>query len=193
MTRHAVRASAVVLAALVAVSGCTSQSVDPSPSQATTHSTTATPPTSPSPSSPTPDATAVAAVQVRKAYLDFQYAVAEAQRTANAHSRKLERFGADAALAQARGFLLDLAHSGIVFRGAPVFDPVVTRVQIDTQRTGWVRDCIDSTNWKPVFKATGKSAQAPGQHARVPAEASVWWNGQRWVVRTLTVDRSQTC
>jgi hypothetical protein len=139
------------------------------------------------------DPTASTSAAVLKAYLDFQHAVADAQRTANAHSKKLEKYGADKALAQARVFLIEMDHNGVVFRGEPKFDPTVTRVELGEQRSGWVRDCIDGTNWKPIYKATGKSALAPGQHSRAPAEAWVWWNGERWVVRTLSVDRSKTC
>lgn len=181
--------AAAVLAALLVVSGCSS---DPGPTTTTPPPTPPASPRTPSPST-SPDPTAGVSAAVLAAYLNFQHAVADAQRTANAHSKQLEKYGADKALAQARVFLIEMDHSGVVFRGAPAFDPVVTRLELGEQRSGWVRDCVDGTNWKPIYKATGKSALAPGQNPRAPAQAWVWWNGERWVVRTLTVDRSKTC
>lgn len=192
MIRRVQYGAGAALVLLLALSAC-SPSADPEPGPSTPSPppvTSTSPPMTPPAS---PDPTASASAGVLKAYLGFQHAVADAQRTANAHSKKLEKYGADKALAQARGFLIQLERNGVVLRGEPRFDPTVTRVELGEQRAGWIRDCIDGTNWKPIYKATGKSALAPGQHPRVPAVAQVGWNGDRWVVRTLDVDRSATC
>lgn len=183
--------AAAVLAALIAMSGCSS---DPGPT--TTPRPASTPPASPSTPSPStsPDPTAAASAAVLAAYLNFQHAVADAQRTANAHSKQLEKYAIDKALAQARVGLLQLSESNVVFRGDPRFDPTVTSLAVAaTPRTAVVKDCVDSANWIPVNRATGKSVKAPGQHDRVVNVATLTDYPGHWVVRTLTIERNQTC
>jgi hypothetical protein len=70
----------------------------------------------------------------------------------------------------------------------------VTRVALDDVRpTVELADCIDNTDWRPVYAATGKSAAAPGQAQRVPLVVTVQESAARWRVMAVTSDRSRPC
>lgn len=174
---------AVALLLVGALTGCSGK-VEPSTKP--TPIATITP-------TPTPDSTALATAGAMAAYRGFRHAQVAAEAVANAHSPDLAKYAGDAALAQERANLLQLAHAGIVVKGAPVLSPKVTNVALGAARAVTITDCLDVSDWQPVYKATGKSAAAPGQPTRVLATAVARPYGDGWLIQQLTTDRSRPC
>ena len=140
--------------------------------------------------SATPASDALAAAAALAAYRGFRKAQVAAEAVANAHSADLAKYAGDKALAQERANLLQLARAGIVVRGAPLLDP---RVSSASPTVVTITDCVDTTHWQPVYKATGKSAAAPNQPTRVLATALARPYADRWLIQELTTDRSRPC
>lgn len=142
---------------------------------------------------PSSDPTAAAANAALDAYRGFRAAQVAAEATADARNKDLSKYAGDKALAQERANLLQLAEAGIVVKGRPVFNPKVVDVALGDSPVVTIMDCVDTTNWRPVYKATGKSAAAPGQPRRVMATALARPYDDRWVITELTTDRSRSC
>ena len=172
------RALAIALAG-VAMTACSHDKPKTLPSSTPTPSTSAT-----------QDPQALASAGALAAYRGFRQAQVAAEAVANAHNADLAKYAGDKALAQERANLLQLARAGIVVRGAPRLDPRVTSASA-TEVT--ITDCVDTTDWQPVYKATGKSAAAPGQPTRVLATALARPYGDGWLIQELTTDRSRPC
>ncbi len=146
---------------------------------------------------PTPSATSEAAADAGTgalaAYRGFRRAQVAAEAIANAHSTELAKYAGDKALAQERANLLQLAQAGIVVKGQPVLQPVVAAVALGAAPVVTITDCVDTSAWRPIYKATGKSAAAPGQPSRVLATALARPYGHGWLIEELTTDRSRSC
>lgn len=173
-----------MLLGLLVVSGCKGS---PSPSSS---------PSSPTPSSsatPSADASAAAGAAALVAYRGFRRAQVAAEAVANARHPDLATYAGDQALAQERANLLQLAKAGIVVTGQPVLAPEVTAVSLGASPMVTITDCVDTSGWTPIYKATGKSAAAPNQPARVLATALARPYGQGWIIAELTTDRSRPC
>ena len=97
------------------------------------------------------------------------------------------------ALTDAQSTLFTLRGSGIAIPGEPVLDPVVTEVVLGDAPTAALTDCVDSTNWQPIYVATKESASAPDQAMRVVAEATAFVAEGQWRIRTFTIYRDRTC
>ena len=187
MSAHRLPTAALGVTLLV-LAGC-STSPDPAPSPPVVTTPSASTPTTVPPPNPTASASAAAIA----AYLGFQTALTAAQRTADPHNRDLAKYSADKALSAARVGLIQQQQAGVIFKGKPVFNPVVGRIDLTGEGYIAITDCVDNTHWVPVYKATGKSAAAPGQHPRIPGSATLFRYGGHWVVRTVSADRSRTC
>ena len=83
------------------------------------------------------------------------------------------------------------AKNGIANVGEPVLSPVVSDVVPGQNAT--IADCVDGTNWQPIYVETGKSAAAPGQAPRLVINSTVLFYDDRWVVNGSVVDRETTC
>ena len=147
---------------------------------------------SPSPTA-SPDASAEAGAAALAAYRGFRQAQVAAEAIANAHSPDLAKYAGDKALAQERANLLQLARAGIVVTGEPILTPAVASVALGASPEVTITDCVDTSGWKPIYKATGKSAAAPGQVARVLATALARPYANGWLIEELTTDRSRPC
>lgn len=155
-----------------------------------------TPPT-PSPTSATSAATATPSTDpAAAAILDSYEAFSGGRVAALAHPRRkslpkdLTRYGTGKALSDVRATILLFRQQGIELRGKPVLSPEVTDVD---GLSATISDCVDSTNWKAVYAATGKSALAAGQSARVMATVTATKPDDRWLITTVTNDRDRTC
>ena len=143
--------------------------------------------------SSSPNPTAAASQAALSAYLGFRTAQVAAEATADAHNADLAKYAGDKALADERANLLQMAQAGIVVTGRPVFHPHVASVTLDAAPEVTITDCIDTSAWMPIYKATGKSAAAPGQPRRVMATALARPYGTGWLIMDLTTDRSRSC
>lgn len=184
------RAVAVLLGVLAA-SGCSG--ADGNASSSPRVPVTSTSPTISATATATADATAAAGEAALKAYRGFRKAQVAAEATADPRHRGLAKYAGDKALAQERANLRQLAEAGIVVTGKPLFSPEVADVSLGDSPVVTITDCVDTTDWTPVYEATGKSAAAPGQPMRVKATALARPYGQGWVITELKTDRSRPC
>ena len=181
------RAAALMVVALLAIAGCT----DARPDTAETR-----PPTTPVPSStsPTPDPEASAEAEVLAAYRGFSEAVARAERHPRRSPSALKQFATDKALANALATIALYRQQGIVVQGQAKHDPevVVLALTGDPGRAT-IRDCVDITNVRAIYRETGKSALAPHQSQQHVATAQAVTVNGRWMIRTVAADRMQPC
>jgi hypothetical protein len=185
---HACRAVlAAILGAFVLV-GCTEAPQDPLP-------TSSSPGTRPSSSSaaPTVSTTPTEAAAALAAYERYWAAqVASQADPTRRQDADLARYATGEALAGAQSTLLLFRQNGVAMRGEPVLSPTLTGASLGSADVEIV-DCVDSTNWKPVYVATGKSALAPGQALRVQVVSRVQLANGRWVVTSSVTQRDRTC
>ncbi len=105
----------------------------------------------------------------------------------------LRQYAVDKALSGVREVARLYAANGIVARGEPVISPEVTSVSLDGEPTATISDCVDSTDWQPVYADSGESAAAPGQFTRQINESEAIFFDGRWVVRETAVLRDRSC
>ena len=86
-----------------------------------------------------------------------------------------------------------LRRDGIEVVGAPELEPEVTDIEIGTEPTATIIDCVDSTDWTPQFVESGESAQAPGVALRVVTTSTAVLYSGRWTIRTSVADRESAC
>lgn len=106
------------------------------------------------------------------------------------HWNELRQFATDTAFADVFTNLHTFARNGIGVVGTPVLAPAVTSVKGPNAS---IVDCVDSTNWQPVYTSTQKSAAAPGQSPRLVTNSTLLFFDSRWVVIDSVVDRERTC
>ena len=179
------RAAAVILVALLAITGCT----DARPDTAETNS-----PTTPAPSttSPTPDPEASAEADVLAAYRGFWAAATWAEAHPNRRHPALSKYATDKALAAEQATLVLYRQQGIVGRGEPKLNPEVVAIS-PGPGTAVIRDCLDLTAVDAVYRETGESAIAPDQSRRHVATAKAAVYNGRWVIKEMVADRKRPC
>jgi hypothetical protein len=181
----------VLLAALVGafiLAGCTEATPDQLP-------TSSSPTTQPSASSATPTVSttpseAAAALAAYEAYWAAQ--VASQADPTRRQDPNLARYATGDALAGAQSTLLLFRQNGVAMQGEPVLSPSLTGASIGSTEVEIV-DCVDSTKWKPIYVATGKSALAPGQQLRVQVVSRVELADGGWVVTSSVTQRDRSC
>jgi hypothetical protein len=61
----------------------------------------------------------------------------------------------DTMLSELVGTLDDMRNAGVVFEGRAVSNPIAVDIELDaTPPSATVRDCVEATNWHPVFQET---------------------------------------
>ena len=181
----------LALAVLVPLSACSSPSVTQSPTVSTSSSG---PSTSPSTPSASPDPAASASSAALASYDAFWLAQVNSQaHPAKTQDPNLAKYAIDKALAGAQETIILFRRGGIAMLGKPTHETDVTGVKLDNPPTVSITDCVDSTNWKPVYVATGKSALAPGQSVRVLVESTATVFDGRWVISTSVAHRDRSC
>ena len=184
---HASRALLAALLGVFLLAGCTQSPQDQPP---TASSTTRPSATSAAPTASTTPSEAAAALAAYEAYWAAQ--VASQADPTRRQDAGLARYATGEALAGAQSTLLLFRQNGVAMRGEPVLNPTVTEASPGSTDVEIV-DCVDSTNWKPVYVATGKSALAPGQALRVQVVSRVELANGRWVVTSSVTQRDRTC
>lgn len=189
----ATKVAIAALAAATLLTACTNPS-DPGPVPATASSTAVARPTAtPSPATPsTPQHAAI--LEAYNGYWRVSVAMLSDPSAnldgAGPHWNELRQFATDTALADQFTTLHDLSQNGIALVGAPVLNPSVANV---TGQTASIVDCVDSTNWQPVYTATKKSAAAPGQNPRLITNSTLQLYDGRWQVTASVIDREKSC
>jgi hypothetical protein len=185
---HAWRPVLAALIGAIALVGCTAGQQDPLP-------TSTSPDTRPSASSaaPTGSTTPTETAAALAAYEGYWAAqIASQADPTRRQDANLARYAAGEALAGAQSTLLLFRQNGVAMRGEPVLSPSVSGASPGGTEVEVV-DCVDSTNWKPVYVATGKSALAPGQALRLLVVSRVELSDGRWVVTSSVTQRDRTC
>jgi hypothetical protein len=107
---------------------------------------------------------------------------------------ELRTYAIDKALTDEESAVFLYRIHGIKFQGRPILNPSVTSVRLTpTPPNVYISDCVDSSKWLPVFVASGRSALAPGQPARIPIQAMATTYDGRWVIRTFNAFRGRPC
>ncbi|HWS57848.1 MAG TPA: hypothetical protein VN257_04855 [Actinotalea sp.] len=189
--RAAVTSAGGVLACALLMAGCTG-APQPALTTPTPAPTTATPTATPTPS--VDPATAEAEAAALAAYEGFWAAkVAYLAAPGSPEPSELQQYAVDKALGGVRDVARAYQENGIVSRGEPVLAPEVTAVELEGEPSAVITDCVDVTNWQPVFESTGESAAAPGQLNRQVSETQAIFYDDRWVMRETTIYRDRSC
>jgi hypothetical protein len=185
-------AVAVALAVITATSACSdapTSEAEPSTDLSTSPGASSSPVASASPN-PTQKATDA----VLASYDKFWAAQVNSQASPKKQpDPALARYSIDKALADAQATIFLFRKNGIEMRGHPTHEVEVTSLTLSDPPTASITDCLDSTKWRPVYAATGKSARAPGQSPRVIVESTATVYDGRWVIRTSIAHRDRSC
>jgi hypothetical protein len=184
-----VATAAGLIAAVALLGACSKPIVAPSTSSSPTPTQTASTTASAS-VDPTVAAASAAVEEAYRGYWSAKLAVfADPTKEAGAD---LSHYAVDTAYSDTVASMLTFRGSGIAFLGSPSLSPVVQGVDL-TAQTATITDCVDSTNWRPVYTATGATAAAPGQAQRLVAKADAYVYDGHWTIRTFTVNRETPC
>lgn len=184
--------TAAAAAGLMILTGCSNDAKAP----ATTPTTPAA--TSGSSSSPTPSPSiepqAAAKAAVLDAYGRFWDEQVKAYAKGDTKGTDFSRYAAATALVSTETDLNDLRSKGIVTTGAPTHDARVDK--IDSARkvpNAQLTDCLDSTDWKFVYRKSGKPVAMPENRLiryETKVNAEKW--GKQWRIVEVT-PRQDTC
>ncbi|MGA4844789.1 hypothetical protein ACOBQB_00235 [Streptomyces sp. G5(2025)] len=185
--RNRITAAGVTLTALAALTACSSSdggdtSDDASkPSPKTSSSTEPSALSTPTAASDPEDVVEEAA---KAAYIHMWDEQSKAYAKADPKGTKLRTYAAALAWAQIKNDLKGLKAKGIVTTGAPSHDVEVTDVKPDKQ-VPWaaLTDCIDTTDWKFVYRKSGKAVPMPENRLKsyvMKIQAEKW--GKQWKV-----------
>jgi hypothetical protein len=106
----------------------------------------------------------------------------------------LSDYLADPLLSRTLVALDELQRSGIVYEGRPAWDPTVAELRLDeTPPTATIRDCVDATEWRSVFQATGNPVQGEGRpdHYVMRMEAKLFDEG--WLLHNGGMEADAEC
>ncbi|NUU15811.1 hypothetical protein HP550_00915 [Cellulomonas humilata] len=106
---------------------------------------------------------------------------------------ELEQFAVDKAFADVASSVFTFRDSAIHVNGRPVLTPTVSNIVVGSEGTATITDCVDGTNWQPVYTSTGESAAAPGQAQKLLTTSTAYFYVDHWTIRTSNVDRSAPC
>jgi hypothetical protein len=188
-TRRGAAAVALFALLLAFVAACTGRDA--------THSPTATPLTNAASPTPTVDASvADASTRILAAYRGYDTAYQAAAAVPNPQDTALLRYIGDPLLTQVRQDLRLLKANGLVRRGTPKINATVATVQLTaTPPVATIQDCYDVSDVHVINKATGRSADAPGQATRylVTSQAKLFGGSTGWLIVQSNADRNSTC
>ncbi|MCZ3389991.1 MAG: hypothetical protein LH645_12970 [Actinomycetia bacterium] len=182
-------AMALAVMTASACSGAPTPETAPSPDDSTSPAATSSPAGSASPN-PTQKATDTVLANYDKFWAAQVNSQAAPQERPDPG---LARHSVDKALADAQATIFLFRKNGIEMRGHPTHDVEVTSLTLSDPPTASITDCVDSTKWRPVYAATGKSARAPGQSRRVIVESTATIYDGRWVINTSIAHRDRSC
>ncbi|MER5915630.1 hypothetical protein ABT124_35655 [Streptomyces sp. NPDC001982] len=168
------------------LAGCSDSGADASPSQS---DRTQTAISSPSPSS-TADAEETAVIT---AYTSSWDAQTEAYSKASSAGTDLKKNTTFKALADIEKDLSVMRKAGQVTTGKPAINPKVVKVTDAKIPTATVADCVDTTHWTLIDKASKKKVPLPTTRlVKYVSTATLEKWGTKWMVTKLTA-QEQSC
>ncbi|EYR65239.1 hypothetical protein N866_00200 [Actinotalea ferrariae CF5-4] len=197
MTMHRTHfrtAAAMAIAAVAFLGACSADGNDPNPSPTPTPTAAASPTTTPTPTSTADPEVAAAEAAILEAYEGYWDAKVQAFSDPSApEAPSLTQFAVDTALADVRASVQSLKSSGITVVGEPLLAPEVSDVVLGDTSTATITDCVDVSDWQPIFTESGESAADPNQALRVLTTSTAYVYDGRWTIRSSEVDRDSSC
>ena len=153
----------------------------------------AAPPPHPSPAASVDPAQQVAIAKVLAAYNHLEETVITAGATSDWNNKDIGKYAGGSLTLEIRQDLIQKQQQGLVTVGRPTWSATVISIDM-ANHTATIRNCFDGANWKLIYKATGKSAAAPGQAVKyvITATADLYDDGI-WRIEDSQADRSHTC
>ena len=180
--RSIMTAAALSMSAALTLAGC-SNSHTPSPT-----------PSAPNMAPSSTDPTTAAKQQVLASYRDMWAAEVKAYSTGSLQNVALEDYAGDKALAGIRETAIFYQDHGIVLKGKPKLSPMVTAIDVTgSPATAAITDCIDSSAFVQVYKATGKPVDLADTNRRHVETATARMIGGKWLIMATTIDRARKC
>lgn len=145
-------------------------------------------------------AEADAKVKVLAAYNGFIQTYVKNSRSADYQDPDLRKYVGDPLLGDVIYDLSQLNQGGLVRKGDLGSAPTVASVDLASAvKTAKVEDCLDSSSWETVDKATGKSVEVPNpsypnqsKRTRVVVDAALYDDG-RWLITKSTAQPGVAC
>ncbi|GAA3819612.1 hypothetical protein [Cellulomonas soli] len=106
---------------------------------------------------------------------------------------ELEQFAVDQAFADVASSVFTFRRNGIKVTGAPVLSPTVSEIVTGSEGSARIVDCVDGSQWQPIYVATGEPAAVPGQATRLTTTSTAYYYVDHWTIRTSEVDRGAPC
>ncbi|MFF8847606.1 hypothetical protein ACF08N_33685 [Streptomyces sp. NPDC015127] len=170
---------------LFALAGCSNSGGNASPIESSPAQTAG----SPSPSS-TVDAEDAAVIAAYRSSWDAQ---AEAYGRASSAGTDLKKNTTFRALTDIEADLAAMRKAGQVTAGKPALQPKVVRVTDSKIPTATVEDCVDTTNWTLIDRASKEKVPLPAERlTRYVSTATLEKWGTKWMVTNLTA-QDQAC
>ncbi|MFE9882293.1 hypothetical protein [Streptomyces sp. NPDC005784] len=168
----------VMAGSLLALTGCSDSHSD----------TSSKPSTTPTAVSPSPSSTVEAnAPGVLAAYTSSWNAHTEAYSKASSADTDLKKNTTFEALADIENNLAAMRKAGQVAIGKPVLHPKVVKVTDAKIPTATVTDCVDTTHWTLIDKASMKKVPLPTTRLiKYVSTATLEKWGTQWMVTKLT-------
>jgi hypothetical protein len=142
----------------------------------------------------TPAKDAEASKRALAAYEGYRQAAVTASNSVDQARTDLAKYVSEPLLGQVLDGIRETQANGIIFQGKPRWSPKVTAVRLQAApATADITDCYDITGYKPVYRATGKSAAAPNQPQRFRILSRVKLIDGRWYVYESTARRDTPC
>ncbi|MQS17533.1 hypothetical protein F7Q99_36445 [Streptomyces kaniharaensis] len=189
MLRRKALVCTVLVASSVLLTACSS-----SPhKEATASPTTAT--ASPSATAtPTADPTADAKAAALVAYRGMWGTIVKAYTAGSLNGvDDLETYSRDKALSSIKVAVAYYEKNNLVVKGQPQLSPEVQAVDLASMPARvTIRDCVDTSNFLPVDKTTGKPSETDGKFRHITNSVAQRVDG-RWLIGEWTIDRQQTC
>uniref|UniRef100_UPI002F907E4E hypothetical protein n=1 Tax=Streptomyces cellulosae TaxID=1968 RepID=UPI002F907E4E len=186
--RHRLRgtAGAVALLAAALLAGCSSSDDTKTESSASPSSTES--------ASPSPDPSQEAKDEILAVYRGMWKETAKIYSSGSFKGSELTKYAGDKALAKVRVAAIYYQDNNLVVKGEPKLSPKVTALSLGTDpKTATVVDCVDSTNFVPENKDTGKKSELDGDNRRHTQTSKAQWTGKAWLIIDSTIDKDSTC
>ncbi len=167
----------------VALAGCNS---------ANTKNSSSSSAPAPSSKSPSSDPDQAAKDKVLAAYTNMREIQIKMADDGELHTEDLAKYAKGDAATDLKKSVLRNKAANIKFTGRPGMSPKVTGVDTKS-KTATVTDCFDATNWKPVFKDSGKAVELAEQRLKYPVTSQAELEGDTWLITKITADRTQGC
>ncbi|WP_042449498.1 hypothetical protein [Streptacidiphilus jiangxiensis] len=145
-----------------------------------------------SPSTAAPDAAAKA--QVLTAYRGMWADMVKIYGSGTLEGTNLQEFAADKALAGIKASEAYYQDQNLVVKGEPVLTPQVTSIDLSANPpTAQITSCVDSTNFLPVDKGTGKPAKLASNVFRHVENSTAIQDQGKWLVIQSVIQQDQSC